>query len=94
MEQIRSESSVAFLPSWIHYLLSLLFQGKPPHLMIAPSLFRHLRSRGVPVWFLGVNTVDELLLADKAGATAVLTDRIRWLVREMKDRDIRLATIS
>lgn len=62
--------------------------------MIAPSLFRQLRLRGIPVWFLGVNTEQELQLAMASGATAVLTDRVRWLLGEMKDRGIRFEEVS
>jgi len=94
LEDIRNEQSLSFLPSWVHHLLHLLFRGKPPHLMIAPSLFRQLRLRGIPVWFLGVNTEQELQLAMASGATAVLTDRVRWLLREMKDRGIRFEEVS
>jgi len=94
LEDIRNEKSLSFLPGWLHSTLHLLFRGKPPHLMIAPSLFRQLRLRGIPVWFLGVNTEQELELARVSGATAVLTDRMRWLVREMKDKSIRFEEIS
>jgi glycerophosphoryl diester phosphodiesterase len=94
LEDIRNEQSLSFLPSWVHPLLHVLFRGKPPHLMIAPSLFRQLRLRGIPVWFLGVNTEQELQLAMASGATAVLTDRVRWLLREMKDLDIRFEEVS
>lgn len=94
LEDIRNEQSLSFLPAWVHHLLHLLFRGKPPHLMIVPSLFRQLRLRGIPVWFLGVNTEQELQLARESGATAVLTDRVRWLVREMREQGIRFEEIS
>ena len=35
--------------------------------MMAPSLFSHLRARGIPVWFLGVNNEADLHLAVEAG---------------------------
>ena len=61
--------------------------------MIASKLFLHLRKRGIPIWFLGVNTMDDLLLAKKVGATAVLTDRIHWLIHTMQDNRIELKDI-
>jgi hypothetical protein len=56
--------------------------------MLSPSLFEHLRARGVPVWFMLVNSERELDLAHKNGATAVLTDRAGWLIERMKERQI------
>jgi glycerophosphoryl diester phosphodiesterase len=74
-------------------MLAVLFQGKPPYPMLAPTLFAHLRRRGVHVWFLGVNTEADLHLAVKAGATAVLTDRINWLKETMRQKDLKFAKI-
>ena len=54
--------------------------------MIAPKLFEHLQKRGIPVWFLGVNDDKDIELALKSGATGVLTDRINWLMSELKCR--------
>ena len=61
--------------------------------MVASKLFLHLRKRGIPIWFLGVNTIDDLLLAKKSGATAVLTDRIHWLINAMKENNIEFNDI-
>jgi hypothetical protein len=47
--------------------------------MISKKLFTHLRRRGVPVWFLGINNEEDLLMALDYGATGVLTDKIEWL---------------
>ena len=60
-------------------MVAWLFQGKPPKIFLSAKLFTHLRRRGIPVWFLGVNTEQELLLALEIGATAVFTDKIEWL---------------
>ena len=61
--------------------------------MVAPKLFAHLRSRGIHVWFLGVNTEEDLQLAVQSGATAVLTDRIRWLKQTMKEKNLKFKKI-
>ena len=94
MEDIKKEKSISFLPYWFKYILSILFCGKPPYFMIAPKLFMHLRKRGIPIWFLGVNTLDDLLIAQKSGATAVLTDKIHWLINTMKDNNIEFKDIE
>jgi glycerophosphoryl diester phosphodiesterase len=62
--------------------------------MLAPALFEHLRSRGIPVWFMLVNEERELELAHKYGATGVLTDRPRWLTERMQERKIRFKKIE
>ena len=62
--------------------------------MLSQSLFGHLRRRGVPVVFLGVNSEADIALAHMYGATAVLTDRVEWLCRHMKDNGIKLMSIE
>lgn len=75
LEKIRHEKALKGMPDWFHSGLSYLFQGRPPRPMLAPALFSHLRKRGMPVWFLGVNSEEDLKLASDAGATGFLTDR-------------------
>ena len=94
LEQIKHEEALDSAPDWVHRLLAFLFQGKPPHAMVAPALFAHLRKRGVHVWFLGVNTEADLNLAVSTGATAVLTDRIHWLTKAIKDNNLRFQKIA
>lgn len=53
--------------------------GKPPSAMAVPQLYTHLRNRGIPVWFLGVNSEEELQAAQALGATGVLSDRINFI---------------
>lgn len=50
-------------------------------MLVLPKLFAHLRRRGIPVWFMGVNDEHDYKLALEAGATGVLTDRIDWLCK-------------
>lgn len=61
--------------------------------MLVPKLFTHLRRRGLPVWFLGVNSEDDLRLAVNSGATAVLTDRIEWLNSTIKKEKLVFKTV-
>jgi hypothetical protein len=77
----------------MHLLLSYMLHGTPPALLLVPTLFAHLRRRGLPVLFLGVNTVEHLKLAEGLGATAVLSDRVHWLQGAMQEHHIRLQTI-
>ncbi len=85
MQKIREEKAIANLPDWIKRMLAYCFRGRPPYAMLAPKLFTHLRRRGIPVWFLNVNSEDDLRLAVETGATGVLTDRIEWLNKTMKE---------
>lgn len=93
MNEIES-SPLKTLPKWIKILISYLFYGSPPYIMMSSSLFQHLRARGIPVWFMFVNTDRELDLANKYGATAALTDRADWLINRMKERNIHFKKIS
>lgn len=94
LHRVRNEKSVHKFPDWFKRLLAFLLSGKPPSIMIAPSLFTHLKRRGIPVWFLGCENEDDLKIAIKAGATAVLTDRVNWLTRFTKQRGIQFHSIS
>lgn len=87
--KIRKEDALKSCPDWFKQILAFVFQGKPPHMMIAPLLFDHLRSRGIPVWFLGVNSEKDVLLASSTGATAILTDRVNWIVGYIKENNIK-----
>eukprot|EP00602_Paraphysomonas_sp_CaronLab_P006862 CAMPEP_0185022208 /NCGR_PEP_ID=MMETSP1103-20130426/4938_1 /TAXON_ID=36769 /ORGANISM="Paraphysomonas bandaiensis, Strain Caron Lab Isolate" /LENGTH=313 /DNA_ID=CAMNT_0027554179 /DNA_START=35 /DNA_END=973 /DNA_ORIENTATION=+ len=78
LKVIREERALASVPDWIKVILSYVFAGVPPKIMLAPGLFTHLRKRGVPVWFLGVNHEEHVEMARTYGATAVLTDRVDW----------------
>jgi len=90
-EKVLKEKAIASFPLWIKQILATLLKGKPPYIMVAPGLFNHLKKRGIPVWFLGVNDEKDLRIAESAGATAVLTDRINWIVSYIKDNNIKLA---
>lgn len=88
MEKVQHEKATEKLPYAIQYFLTVLFMGRPPYLMISKKLFTHMRRRGIPVWFLGVNNVVDLQLAIDYGATAVLTDRIQWLHETLKTKGL------
>lgn len=97
LEKVRGESSLKGLPDAIKRLIAFVLQGKPSGVMVAPGLFAHLRKRGVPVWFLGCATEEDLKVAVKSGATGVLTDRVNWLCKSLKHRGIifhRIAQVS
>ena len=48
------------------------------------GLLRHLRARGVPSWFLGVNTEAHVRVCHRVGGCAVLTDSLMWLARVLR----------
>lgn len=93
MDQLN-HSPLKGLPEYLRVLVSYLFAGKPPYIMLAPQLFEHLRARGIPVWFMLVNHEKELDIAYKNGATAVLTDRGGWLVEKMREKNIHFQKIQ
>jgi glycerophosphoryl diester phosphodiesterase len=86
LDKIRHEAALQALPDWVKRLLAMIFQGRPPFIMLAPGLFSIMRKRGIPVWFLGINDQEQLDIAIKSGATAVLTDRVNWLCEELNKR--------
>lgn len=88
LDKIRRESSLRGLPDLAKQWLAAVFGGKPSRAMLCPALFRHLRRRGVAVWFLGVNHEHELELALRCGATGALTDRISWMSTRMRQRNL------
>jgi hypothetical protein len=94
LEVIEKDPTMQLAPRWVRVLLAWLFQGVPPRLLLSRSLFAHLRRRGVPVLFLGVNTEEHVELAHRYGATAVLTDRVEWLCNHMKDNNIQFVRIE
>lgn len=48
----------------------------PPALLLQGSLHEHLRRRGIPIIFQGVNSPDMLHTCIEYGATAALSDNI------------------
>jgi len=86
LQKIRQEKAIHQVPDWVKQILAVIFQGRPSYMMVSPKLFAHLRQRGVPVFFLGVNSEEDLATAIQAGATGVLTDRIAWLNNTLKTK--------
>lgn len=94
IERIRHEKSLEGLPDILKRVLAYFVRGKPSALLLAPGLFAHLRKRGIPVWFLGVLDEGDLRCAVRAGATAVLTDRVNWLSTFVRERGIEFMKIE
>jgi len=84
LDRVRHEKALKDVPDVLKRLLAYLLSGKPSGVMVSPGCFAHLRKRGIPVWFLGCNTEEDIKVAIKAGATAVLTDRVNWLCNLVK----------
>ncbi len=79
LARVRNEKSLKSLPDWVKRIIAYIFAGKPSAMMVSPSLFRHMRKRGIPTWFLGVNDSSDVKVAVDAGASGVLTDKIHWM---------------
>jgi glycerophosphoryl diester phosphodiesterase len=88
--RVREQKAFKALPDAACRVISYILGGKPPRALIPSRLFTHLRARGMPVLFLGVNDDADLKLAQEAGATAVLTDRPRWLSQRIKEGAVNL----
>ena len=84
MTRLKHERALKGLPGWFLQILVWICKGNPPYIMIQKGLFYHLRKRGIPVMFLGVNTEKDLLLALRVGATAILSDRINFMASYLK----------
>jgi glycerophosphoryl diester phosphodiesterase len=89
LARVRNEKSLKKLPDWVKRIIAYVFAGKPSGMMVSPSLFRHLRKRGIPTWFLGVNDSTDVRVAVEAGASGVLTDRINWMKSYLREGDIK-----
>lgn len=73
---------------WMCYC-HVVFGGKPPRAMIPSGLFDHMRRRGMPVFFLGVNDDRDIEVRARAGLVPSiilvlrlldLTDPLLWLL--------------
>ena len=79
----------------LHRILAYLAQGSPPSFFMQPGLFEHLRARGMPILFLGVNNIRQVRISIEMGATAILTDRITFISDYMKNHpDNHFTTID
>lgn len=73
---------VGKVPDWLFNLFLYLLRPSPddpngpPALLLQHSLHEHLRSRGIPIIFMGVNTPKMLHTCIECGATAALSDNI------------------
>lgn len=90
----RIQSNLPGAPHWMQLCLAYLLEGVPPTILLAPTLFRHMRRRGIPVWILAVNTLEHLRLAESLGATGVLSDHPEWLQRTIVEENIQFASID
>lgn len=92
--RVREQKVFKALPDAACRVIAYVLGGKPPRALIPPGLFAHLRARGMPVLFLGVNDEADLQIADWAGATAVLTDRPAWLSEQIKAGKVKLQRLE
>jgi len=84
--RIRDQKALKSLPDWVCKVLAFFFGGKPPKLLIPKKMMMHLRKRGMPVWFLGVNDEADINVALQAGATGLLTDKPKFVSEYIKKR--------
>lgn len=89
-KRVREQSVFKPLPDVACRILTFFLGGKPPLALIPRGLFTHLRARGIPVFFLGVNDDADIKVAEWAGATACLTDRPTWFNTCLKEGKVVL----
>lgn len=58
--RVREQKALKVLPDAVCAILAFVLGGKPPSALIPPGLFKHLRARGIPIFFLGVNDEEDL----------------------------------
>jgi len=94
MNMLKREKALKGVPTWGLYLLRAICTGSPPLIFLQKSLFTHLRSRGIAVMFLGVNSERHLHIAAAAGATSILTDKIHQLKRHVDSKQLVFRTVK
>jgi hypothetical protein len=83
--RLRQNKTFGGWPDWAVRALAACVGGDPSAVLLCPALLRHLReARGVPAWFLGINAEPALRAVQRAGASAALTDRPRWLAAMLR----------
>lgn len=93
-ERVDNEKSIKSLPQWAKNLIAYLFQGSPPQLLLLPYLYAMLRKKGVPVFFLGVDSIQFLHTAMRNGASAVLTDKPNMICAYMNAQRLGMNEVS
>lgn len=93
-KRVREQKLFNSLPDVACRILTFFLGGKPPLALIPRGLFTHLRARGIPVFFLGVNDEEDIKVAEWAGATGCLTDRPTWLNKCIKEGKVVLQRLE
>lgn len=65
--RVREQKALKALPDAVCWVLAFVLGGKPPSALIPRGLFKHLRARGVPIFFLGVNDEEDLKVRKRGG---------------------------
>lgn len=68
--RVREQKALKALPDAVCWVLAFILGGKPPLALIPPGLFKHLRARGIPIFFLGVNDEEDLKVREAGGGIA------------------------
>jgi hypothetical protein len=75
-------------------VLVWLFRGKPtPYIFLKPKLYTLLRKRGIPTYFLGINSMQSLHMAIELGAAGILTDKPNFMCSYMEKNGIRMSQL-
>ncbi len=94
MDRINKEKALAGFPQWVKNVIGWAFAGTPPAMCMLPKLFAVMRKRGVPVYFLGVETAAQVRNAIENGASGFLTDKPNELCRFMKMNGVRFNSVD
>jgi len=70
--RVREQKALKALPNAVCWVLAFVLGGKPPSALIPRGLFKHLRARGVPIFFLGVNDEEDLKVRKRGGCVEVV----------------------
>ena len=93
-ERVYNDVIFAGLPDWFKDVLVWLFRGKPtPYIFLKPKLYTLLRKRGIPTYFLGINSMQSLHMAIELGAAGILTDKPNFMCSYMEKNGIRMSQL-
>ena len=87
--QVHKEKALRMLPSPIRSFIYSLLKGKPPAFLWQPKLYSYLRKKGKAIFLLGVNSETDAAIAQRCGATHILTDKPNEVVAAINKRGLR-----
>ena len=87
--KIQGEKALQIFPRQVRSFIAYLLRGKPPALMYQPKLYSYLRKKGKGIFLLDVNSETDAAIAQRLGATHILTDKPNEVVAAVNRRGMK-----